>query len=1587
MAEKDSVFERGGNMAARMAATDWSKSPLGPTAQWPQSLRAAVRIMLTSRFAMWMAWGSELTFFCNDAYLPTLGVKESWALGTSARKVWQEIWPDIGPRIDHVLTNGESTWDEGLLLFLERSGYSEETYHTFSYSPLSDDSGKIAGMLCVVTEETERVIGERRLFVLRDLSAELATVSTEIEIFPALERSLAKAAADLPFALVYLCSEDGRLGQLAATSGIKAGSKQAPAEINCAQSDAVWPFSEIEQKPILIPNLIERFADLPAGPWPKSPQQAIIFPLSQAGHAKPIGFFVAGLNPFRPLDDDYQSFIGLFVGQLSAGLTNARTFETERKRAEALAEIDQAKTTFFSNVSHEFRTPLTLMLAPLLDILAQHNGELPPKVTEELTVVHRNGLRLLKLVNTLLDFSRIEAGRVQASYVPTDIAAFTAELASVFRSAVEKAGLTLQINAHRLSEPAYIDRDMWEKIVLNLISNAFKFTLDGSITVGIEARGNQIFFTVADTGCGIPTEELPRLFERFHRVEGTRGRSHEGSGIGLALVQELVKIHGGTVTAESEVGRGTTFTVAIPTGMDHLQATRIATVRTLPSTGISTNAYVEEAMRWLPDADGSQTVVPKFNEPINQELQPVRREQNNEARPRVLVVDDNSDMRSYVARLLAEEYEVRTAGDGVQALEVLRDWVPSLILSDIMMPNLDGFGLIRAVRSKPALASTPIILLSARAGEEATLDGVRAGANDYLVKPFSARELIARVGAQIDRSRYERNLAAAEQRLQTAMAAAKMAAWEWNPATDVVTGSDTIANVYGLLPGGTIESSVAGFRLVHPQDVERHRSIVLGAVQRSESFHNEFRIIRPIDGRVAWIEERSHVITDPHTGQIHMVGLVMDVSERKFAEIALRRSEARSRFMIHLDDALRILTDPTEMSATAARLLAEHFHCERALYVEVQADEDQCAVTGEYGPNLPSIAGSYRISEYGADYIATVRANRAYVEHDTTRQSLSLRERQAFAALRIGSFISAPLFKSGRLVALFVVHSEYPRKWSEEEIEDVGLVANRCWESIERARVGRALAASEDQFALSVESAELGTFHCPMPMGRIVWNNKCKEHFWLPPEAEITFDLFYSILHPDDRERTRAAVERTIFHREPYDIEYRTVAPDDRIRWVRAKGSAYYDAAGTPTRFDGVTLDITELKIAEQRRDQLLAAERSAREEVEYVSRMKDEFLATLSHELRTPLNAILGWSQILTRGPLDSDDAKQGLEAIERNARAQTQMIEDLLDMSRIISGKVRLDVQTTVLSDVVAQAVQSVRPSAEVKGVRLMTVLDPYAGPVAGDPGRLQQVVWNLLTNAIKFTPKGGKIQIVLERVNSHLELSVSDDGEGIEPAFLPYVFERFRQADASTTRRHGGLGLGLNIVKQLVELHGGSVRAKSQGKGKGSTFTIMLPVSASTLPTGSDQQFDRQHPRTSSFAKSIVEPPRIDGLRVLVVDDDTDARQVMSRILANGGAIVTTASSVAEAMAKLQRDLPEIILSDIGMPGEDGYELIRKIRSLAPAKGGRIPAVALTAFARSEDRQRALLAGFQMHVAKPVEPSELLTVCSSIAQSLAK
>jgi signal transduction histidine kinase len=476
--------------------------------------------------------------------------------------------------------------------------------------------------------------------------------------------------------------------------------------------------------------------------------QAAIVPIP-SNNPHPAGVMVVGLSARLQLDQAYRDFIDLMKTQISAAVAKARAYEEERKRAEALAQLDRAKTAFFSNVSHEFRTPLTLMLGPIEDLLTSNQPGLSLEAKEQLELANRNGLRLLRLVNTLLDFSRIEAGRVQAVFEPTDLSAFTRELGSVFRSAIEKAGLRLNLDCPALPEPVYVDRDMWEKMVLNLISNAFKFTFEGQIGVSLGAVENMAELRVQDTGVGIPPEEIPKIFERFHRVTNARSRTHEGSGIGLALVQELVKLHGGNVRVESQIGRGATFIIRVPLGKEHLPPERIGASRNLASTAVGAAPFVEEALSWLPhDTDNTTSIeVPSQNEPL---VTSFLRKTNGEACPRILIADDNADMRQYVARLLSERYEVETVADGETALATARERRPDLILSDIMMPHLDGVGLLQELRRDPELKTVPVILLSARACEESRVEGLQEGADDYLIKPFSARELLARVAAHVE---------------------------------------------------------------------------------------------------------------------------------------------------------------------------------------------------------------------------------------------------------------------------------------------------------------------------------------------------------------------------------------------------------------------------------------------------------------------------------------------------------------------------------------------------------------------------------------------------------------------------------------------------------------------------------------------------------------------------------------------------------------------------------------------------------------------------------------------------------------------
>lgn len=556
------LFADGGDTGRLMARLDWAATPLGPVDGWPQSLRAAVRVVLSSRYPMLLLWGDRFTQLYNDAYSALIGDKHPDALGDDVRVTLAEGWDVLAPLIDEAMATGVASWVPALRLLLDRAGYREEAYFSVSHAPARDDEGRTVGVLTVCSEVTEQVVGERRLRLLRDLAVRGDGRTVDVASTCArLAEAVGGHPLDVPFAAIYL-REDVLLRRVACVGGEKVGAA-LPATV-AAADDPEWGLAAAAGGAATeVAGLAGRLT-VPAGAWGDPVDTALALPLPSAEADQPLGVLLVGVSPSRALDEAYRSFFALLAQQVAVAVRNAQAYEEERRRAEALAELDRVKTSFFTNVSHEFRTPLTLMLGPLADALNDHEHPLPAAQRERVDTAWRNATRLLTLVNSLLTFSSLEAGRAQSRAREVDLAALTAELASVFRSAVERAGLRLEVDCPPLPRPVAVDPVNWERIVTNLLSNALKYTFVGRIRVGLAADGQEVRLTVADTGIGIAEEELPRLFERFHRVHGARSRSHEGTGIGLPLVRELARLEGGDVRVESRVGAGTTFTVALP---------------------------------------------------------------------------------------------------------------------------------------------------------------------------------------------------------------------------------------------------------------------------------------------------------------------------------------------------------------------------------------------------------------------------------------------------------------------------------------------------------------------------------------------------------------------------------------------------------------------------------------------------------------------------------------------------------------------------------------------------------------------------------------------------------------------------------------------------------------------------------------------------------------------------------------------------------------------------------------------------------------------------------------------------------------
>jgi len=1246
----------GGEMGARMRSLDWARTPLGPPQRWPQSLKTIVRVMLDSRYAMWMCWGPELTFFCNDAYLPTVGIKRDWVLGARADAVWQEIWPDIGPRIDHVLSGGEATWDDGLLLFLERSGFREETYHTFSYSPVYDDRSAIAGMLCVVTEVTDRVIGERRLHALRDLAARSMGVQSVEEACRRAASVMAQYPFDLPFAGLYLLDPDRNVAHLAASTR-ELPDAQLPHQfaLGTGSIEAVGELMRTEQRQ-RIDNLSKAGITIPSA-WPESVKLALLLPIKIAGHETLAGFALLGVSPRRSLDSAYVDFLELIANQTASTITDARAYEAERARAEGLAQLDRAKTTFFSNVSHEFRTPLTLIMSPLEQALHASAGELAPALREELTVAHRNSLRLQRLVTALLEFSRMEAGRTRANFEPVDVAAMSVELAGTFRTAVERAGLVLEIDCQTLSQPVYLDKDLWEQIVMNLLSNAFKYTLTGKIKVTMRSTATHATLDVIDTGTGIPPDALQHLFERFYRVPNAQGRTFEGTGIGLALVDELVALHGGKIEVSSEVGKGSTFSVSLLFGSTHLPAESLRPSNSNDKGSSIADAFIEEALAWNPQLSVGARPASDAVESSALASEGV-----------IMLVDDNADMRSYLSRLLSVHWSVVTAADGLEALELLKTVKPDLVLSDVMMPHLDGFGLLAAIRAHDKLNDLPVILLSARAGEEARLEGFNARANDYIAKPFTTRELIARVRGQLSISRLQ--------------------------------------------------------------------------------------------------------------GE---------------AKLAIRSAETANRAAVE------------------------------ALNRQLTLESEELRSLFEQAPSFTAVLK-------GPELIVAL-TNKAYMQLVGGRAIVGKPLLEAIPEMAAGPF---PALLS--------------------HVLDTG-----------QPSIARALPARLQR----------------RPGGAL---------------EDVFLDLVYQPIK---------------------------------------------DSSGSVTGILVQGNDVTEHKHME---DTLRASDRR-----------KDEFLAMLAHELRNPLAPILNATELLSRTVRDGAQTKSIADLIRRQTTQMARLVEDLLDVSRITQGRIELRREAIEVGAVIHQALETVDPLLRERKHQVIVTASYRPLYVNGDMTRMVQCVGNVLTNAAKYTDPGGHIRLQIREQDDEVLIDISDDGVGISAELLPRVFDLFVQSDRSLDRSLGGLGIGLAVVKRLIEMHGGHVSAASDGLGKGARFEIRLPRTPEPVA-----------------ADAASEKPSITGQRILVVDDNVDAAMSLSQLLQLDGHDTEAVYGAIEALERVPAFKPDVVLLDIGLPQMNGYEVARRLRQLDDVP--RLKLVALTGYGQSEDRQRALAAGFDAHLAKPVDLTAL-------------
>ena len=1406
-----------GEMAGRIRDFNWTNSGLGSARDWPSALLSTLGICISAQFPMAIYWGSEGFLLYNDAWRPILGNKHPWALGRPAREVWPEIWETINPLFESVRTTSRGTWRGDELLPMQRFGYTEECYFDYTFNPITGQSGKVEGILNVVQETTFRVLNERRTRLLSELATNSVRARTKEQAAESTISVMATDRADIPFALLYQLEPDHRNPRLVAAMGLSQDSLTGLKQADAAASSH-WPFSQAlqDRNLISINELKDRFGIHPESYWPEAATNALLLPVT-TGHEAAPSMLVVGVSPRRQLDDDYLRFFDLVASHVASTLAGAQAYEKERQRAEALTELDRAKTAFFSNVSHEFRTPLTLMLGPLEDLLARRKQSPSAGEDAELEIVHRNSLRLLKLVNTLLDFSRMEAGRTVAHYVKTDLAALTTDLASVFRSAMEKAGLQFKVECARLPQPVFVDHDMWEKIVFNLLSNALKFTLSGEIAVAQHAEKDFAVLTVRDTGCGIPAHELPNVFKRFHRIENARGRSHEGTGIGLALASELVKLHHGVIEVESEPERGTVFRVKIPFGEKHLPAEHISSSTARSHTGLHNRAFIEETDAWLPQ---KRSAPPASGN--NDKLIP--------ARPRILLAEDNADMRDYVRHLLEPVYEVQSVADGAAALEAALKKPPDLLLSDVMMPGLDGFGLLDKLRADPAMRAIPFILLSARAGEEARIEGTEAGADDYLTKPFSARELLARVATHLKLTRIRKE---AEEQVRAS----------------------------GQLYRNVFDSMTPGFCVIEVIFDDGSRPIDFRFVEINQAFENQtglrnatgkrMRELVPtleeywfdiygkvaLTGEPARFENRAEALgrwyevfaarLDPP--ECRRVGIVFnDINARKQAEALLRQNEGLFSALVHL-------------APTGVYVIDAQFRLQQINALAMPAfDKVHPRIGRDFAEVMHILWGPEVGGEIVKIFRHTLATGERYISPRFSEFRQDLGEQKSYeweiqrVTLPDGQHGVVCYFNDitermrGQLRTEFL--SQLTQKLSMvSDAGEVNCVATR--------EIGQFLGGSRCYFFEAIPGTDRinvlpewqqspdNSLEGTYPMGQFG-----SPEFWQAVQNGRLLDVTDVRVHPltKDFQADYEAFHVSAYALAPFLHEGRwgaclAVCSDKPRQWTAEEKALLENAVARAwplierARVQGALREASMLLADKAAHLETLVDQRTAKLR-ETIGEL-EAFSYSIAHDMRAPLRSLRGFSMMLLSDHAQKLDAlgKDYLQRIARAAGRMDKLISDVLSYSRVVRGEFSSEAVevTQLLSGIIETYPMLAADKADV------LLAGPFP-PVQGNEAMLMQIFSNLMGNAVKFMPPGVKPQLKIwgEMRGNNVRYFVQDNGIGIPSDQHRKIFDIFQQVD----NNFEGTGIGLAIVKKAVERMGGSVGLQSE-PGRGSTFWVEI------------------------------------------------------------------------------------------------------------------------------------------------------------------